>query len=399
MKIFGYEIFKPQEPLTQSTGTSFTNFGFSTPLMEIGKGNLSLPYVNRYYTANNIVRFGQDNLYPQILNQLYLTSGMLGTCLEYIANATIGGGYEWKDQTVNTAQKIDQLAFEKTNKFKKLAKSLTLDYIIHRRVTLIVQKRGGAVKFRRLDPSTIRNNSTNTMFVYSMDWSKGLVDTKEYKRWTPDCGDGESLYVYQDETPGQDVYPIPRYNSILNWAYQDGEQSFFHKANMQNSVFPSLVVRRPKEFQSVEEIKVFKEAITDKTGASNAGKILVLTGNGFDDTPELTSLPSNSNDKMFEGTAKELKENIAIALGLNPSIIGVKTGGQLGATTEIKDSYTIFEKNVVMPIRETMDEILNDLIEIAGIKNSIVINDFQIIDGVVTDTTDTKTFTYKPENK
>jgi len=397
MKIFGYELFKSQAPLTQNTTSSYTNFAFSTPLSPIGKGNLSLPYVNRYYTQNNIVRFGSDNLYPQVLNQLFLSSPVLGAILDYIANATIGGGYEWVDTKVGVAQKVDEMAFEKKNKFRKLTKAITLDYVIHRRVCVLIQKRSGAVKYKRLDPSTIRNNATNTVFVYSNDWSRGLVDNKEYKRWTPDCGDGEYLYVYQDETPGQDIYAIPRYNSALNWAYMDAEQSFFHKSNMQNSVFPSLVIRRPKEFQSVEEVNKFKIEIQDKTGASNAGKLLVLTGNGFDDTPELTSLPSNSNDKMFEGTAKELKESIAISLGINPAIIGVKVSGSLGATTEIKDSYAIFEKNVVKPTRETMEEILNDLIDIAGIKNTIIIKDFQIIDGIITETTDAQAFTFAPK--
>lgn len=386
MKLFGYTLFEKQEPLTQETGNSYTSFGFSTPLSPIGKANLSLPYINRYYTQNNIVRFGTDNLYPQLLNQLYLTSPTMGTCLEYTANAVIGGGYEWVDVNLNAEQKVTQLAFEKTNKFTKLVNHLTLDYVIHRRVTVIVKKRTNtAISLKRLDPSTIRNNSTNTAFVYSMDWSKGLVDTKEFKRWKPDCGPGEYLYVYQDETPGQDIYPLPRYNSILNWAFMDAEQSFFHKSNLQNSVFPSIVIRRPKEFQSVDEVTKFRETITDKTGASNAGKVLVLTGNGFDDTPELTSLPSNTNDKMFETTSKELKENISIALGINPSIIGIKVGGQLGNTTEIKDSYAIFEKNIVMPIRNTMTEILNELIDICGIKNTLTINEYQVINGVITE--------------
>jgi hypothetical protein len=395
MKLFGYEIFKSQEPLTQSTATSYTDYSFSTPLYEIGKGNLSLPYVNRYYTQNNIVRFGYDNLYPQTLVQLYLTSPFFGACIDYISNATIGGGYEWVDDKVSAEQKINQLTFEKINKFPKLSKALGLDYVIHRRVTVVVQKRSGAVKFKRLDPSTIRNNATNTGFVYSQDWSKGLVDTKDYKRWTPDCGDGEYLYVYQDETPGQDIYPLPRHNSVLNWAYMDAENSFFQKANMQNSVFPSLVIRRPKEFQSVEEVDKFKKSIIDKTGSSNAGKLLVLTGNGFDDVPQLDSLPTNSNDKMFETTGKEAKESIASGFSINPSIIGIKVAGSLGATTEIKDSYIIFEKNVVKPNRETMEEILNDLIDIAGVKNAIAIKDFQIIDGIIVDTT----VPTSPENK
>jgi hypothetical protein len=399
MKIFGKTFFEKQEPMTVETGSSYTNFAFSTPLSEVGKGNLSLPYVNKYYTQNNIVRFGQDNLYPQLLNQLYLTSPMLGTCINFLTNASIGGGYSWVDEKVSAQQKIDQLTFEKVNKFPKLAKLLDRDYIIHNRVTVIVQKRSGAVKLKRVDPSTIRNGADLRTFVYSADWSKGMVDMKEYKRWTPECGEGEWLYVYQDETPGQDVYPIPQYNSILNWAYLDGESAFFHKANIQNSVFPSLVIRRPKEFQSVAEVDKFKKEISGKTGASSAGKVLVLTGNGMDQVPTLDVVSANSNDKVFEGTAKELKESIAISMGINPSIMGVKTAGQLGATTEIKDSYAICEKNVVKPIRETMTEILNELVEICKIKNNIIINEYQIVDGIVTDTTDAKSFVFEPKNK
>jgi len=401
MKLFGFEIGRStpeQQPITQETGNSFSHFAFSTPFLKVGEGNLSMPYVNRFYTENNIVRFGQDNLYPQILNQLYFTSPIHGQCIEFITNSVIGGGYSWADDKVTAAQKVEQLAFEKSNKFKKLSRLLTRDYIIHRRVAVIVTKRGNkAVKLRRLDPSSIRNNINLEEFVYSNDWSRGMVNMKEYKRYHEGCGHVESLYVYQDNSPGQDVYPIPQYNSILNWAYLDGETAYFHKSNIQNSVFPSIVIRRPKEFDSIDEINSFKEGISSKTGAGNAGRVLVLTGNGMDDVPEFESVSTNSNDKVFEGTMKELKESIAIAHGINPSIMGVKTQGALGNTTEIKDSYTIYEKNVVMVLRETIEEILNDLVDIAAIPNTIVINNYQIVDNIIVDATETKTFTYEPK--
>jgi hypothetical protein len=67
--------------------------------------------------------------------------------------------------------------------------------------------------------------------------------------------------------------------------------------------------------------------------------------------------------------------------------MGVKVGGQLGATTEIQDSYKIFEKNIVSPERDTVQEILNDLIDIARIKNTIIINNYQIVDDVIVDVT------------
>ena len=40
-----------------------------------------------------------------------------------------------------------------------------------------------------------------------------------------------------------------------------------------------------------------------------------------------------------------------------------------------------------MPERETITEILNDLIDIARIKNTIVINNYQIVDDIVVDVT------------
>jgi capsid portal protein len=269
-----------------------------------------------------------------------------------------------------------------------LAKVITKDFVMHRRVTVEVTRRGDKiVKFRRLDPATIRNDAFMSKFVYSQDWSRGMIDVKEYVRYTYDCKEIVSLYVYQEETPGQDIYPLPTYNSVLNWAYLDGEQSYFHKSNIQNGIFPSLAIRRPKEFGSIDEVERFKTEISSKSGAANGGRVMVLTGNGFDDTPEIVSIASNANDKIFEGTEKAIKENVSIGHKLNPAIMGVKVGGQLGATTEIQDSYKIFEKNIVSPERDTVQEILNDLIDIARIKNTIIINNYQIVDDVIVDVT------------
>jgi hypothetical protein len=399
MKIFGREFFgkapEPQ-PLTQTTTSSYSSFAFSTPLFEIGDGNLSAPYVNKYYTQNNIVRFGSDNLYPQTLVQLYLQSAMLGICVDFTTNSVIGGGYEWVDENTTANQKIDELAFEKMNKTQKLAKLLVRDYIIHNRVTVVINKKSNIVKLKRLDPSTIRHSADLKTFIYSYDWSRGMVAIKEYKRWEDGCGDGEYLYVYQDETPGQDVYAIPRYNSILNWAFLDGEQAFFHKSNIQNSVFPSIVIRRPKDFQNAEEIAKFKDEISSKTGAKNAGRVMVLTGNGMDDVPEVVTISANNNDKLFESTSKEIKENISIAMGLNPSIMGVKTAGQLGNTEEIKTSFAIFEKNVVMPLREECEAFLNELFHICPlVKNSIKITNYRLIDDEIKPVAEPDMFFYR----
>lgn len=379
MKLFGFNITRetPVEP------TSSKHWAFSTPFLKIGTNNLSLPYINRWYTLQGIVQFGEDNLYPQTLNQLYYSSPIHSQCIDFLVNTTIGGGYEW-DEAATPQESVEIKTFEKANRFKKLAKLLTRDWVIHRRVCVVVEKiNSKTVKLRRLDPSTIRNKPMTNEYVYSTDWSRGMLETVTYKKWYSGCKEEKSLFVYEDNTPGQDIYPIPGYTSALNWAFLDGEISYFHKNNLQNSVFPSIVIRRPKDFSSIDEIEEFKTSIAGQKGASNAGKVLVLTGNGKDDVPEFQSVSPNANDKLFEVVATQVRENIAMAHGINPSIIGIKTEGSLGNSQELKTAYTIYEKNIVMPLRETMDDILNELVEIGGVKSNITIRDFQIVDNEI----------------
>ena len=105
--------------------------------------------------------------------------------------------------------------------------------------------------------------------------------------------------------------------------------------------------------------------------------------------PEFSSISANNNDTAFDSSGKECKDSICIAHGINPSLMGIKVAGSLGNTEEIKNSYVIFEKNVVIPFRNTMEEIFNDLVGIAGVKNTIKINNFQIIEGQIIDKTET----------
>lgn len=382
MKLFGFNISRTKEEKPESNPQTFSAF------VPIGKENLSLPYIDPMYTLNGITQFGADNLYPQKLNQLYFSSPIHSACIDFTVNAIIGGGYTWNNEKAPAQEIVDRLAFEKFNHFNKLSRLLTRDWLIHKRVTVEIVRRGkDVVKFRRVDPETIRNDQWLERFMYSSDWRRGYLNAREFIKYYDGCKDISTLYTFYDSSPGVNSYPLPSYNSALNWVQLDAEQAYFHKNNIQNAIFPSLAIRRPKEFQSIAEIEQFKREIADKTGAANAGKVIVLTGNGMDDVPEIVNIPTNDNSGIFDSTSKELKENISIAHKINPAIMGIKTGGQLGATTEIQDSYTIFEKNVVQPDRAVIEEILNELIHIAGVHDSITIKNYQIIEGQIIDKT------------
>jgi uncharacterized membrane protein len=63
--------------------------------------------------------------------------------------------------------------------------------------------------------------------------------------------------------------------------------------------------------------------------------------------------------------------------------MGVRTTGSLGSGSDIKQAYVIFEKNVVMPLREQVADIFNEILRIARINADFRINNFQIINETI----------------
>lgn len=384
MQIFGFNIGK-SNPIIQTVPLQGSANGkyntFSTPFAPVGKGNLSIPRVDRYYTQNGIVRFGEDNLYPQLLDQMFYTSPLHGAIIKFTVNAVFGLGFEWDVQPTSGKDKVELIQFERSVKLNKMIKELTSNYLIHRRMIVKVCKKGNKITFERIEPAKVRNNVYGKKYAVSSDWSRGMFEVTEYPKYTPTCGDGEYILEYADCTPGQDIYPIPSYNSILNWCYLDGEISSLQKAAIQNSAFPSIIVRNPKEFSTPEEVETFKAGLNSSKGTENAGKIMVLSGNSMDMVPEINQLTASTTDKQFEITSKEIKDQICFAHSINPAIMGIKVAGSLGNSEELKMSYAIFEKNVINELRQTITDLVNELIFIYGISNTINIKNQQIIDG------------------
>jgi capsid portal protein len=184
-------------------------------------------------------------------------------------------------------------------------------------------------------------------------------------------------------TLGQEWYPLPQYTSALNFAFLSGELSYFAKSNIQNSIFPSFAMMFPKRPQSEEEKSMIKHTIDRLKGAANAGKAVAFFANSADQLPKIESLPTNGNDKLFHEASALNTEQICFAHTIDPILMGVRTTGSLGGGADIKQAYVIFEKNVVMPLRTQVEEIVNELLEIAKIPGEYTINNFQIINETI----------------
>jgi capsid portal protein len=139
----------------------------------------------------------------------------------------------------------------------------------------------------------------------------------------------------------------------------------------------------PKRPQSEEEKNVLRRTIDKLKGAENAGKAVAFFANSPEQMPKIESLPTNSNDKLFQEASSLNTEQICFAHTIDPILMGVRTQGALGSGSDIKQAYVIFEKNVVKPLRQIVQDIFNELLHIAKVKGELVINNFQIINETI----------------
>lgn len=357
---------------------------FSTPFGKIGGGNLTLPYVNGRYQVAGYVPFGQDNLFPETLNQLYYMSPLHGAIVDFKVNAAIGAGYELKTDKLTPDEKLALYTFEKKMKLSKSVKAITKQLVMHHRVyfKLYFDEKGKVKTIENVSPEKVRINNKKNCYYLCDDWSS-RIDVEPVTPFHPLNTDKCQLWAYELPSIGQDYYPLPQYSSALNFAFLSGELSYFAKSNIQNSIFPSFAMMFPKRPQSEEEKKVLRDTIDRMKGAANAGKGVAFFANSQDQLPKIESIPTNQNDKLFHEASALNTEQICFAHTIDPILMGVRTTGSLGGGADIKQAYVIFEKNVVIPLREQVTEIFQELLNVCRLTAEFNIRNFQIINETI----------------
>lgn len=387
MKLFGFNLSRENSVKVEEVQGYKT---FSTPFLKVGKGNLSTPYIDARVLVNGYVRFGSDNLFPQLINQLYYTSPLHASIVDFKTNATIGGGFEvMKPKSITAIEEVDILTFIKRLDLKVVMPQMTKDIILHNRCyfKITFNQTKDVIKVEFVGAEKVRKDKYGENYSICYDWST-LIDVENIKPYKHDCQDRTQLYIYEAKCVGQDVYPLPSYTSAFNWAFLDGEMSYLQKSNIVNSIFPSFAMMFPKKPQTPEEMQGIKDTIEKGKGASEAGKALAFFANNKDQLPTIEAIPTSNNDNLFQVTTESIDSKICQAHIIDPILMGIRVSGKLGSGTDIKQAYTIFEKNDVMPRRSLVEDIINDLFDIAKLPCSIKLNNFQVINETIIEVED-----------
>jgi len=361
---------------------SVTGAQFAAPALPVIKEIRNKDYM--YY--------GEANLYPQKLIELYDSSAIHHTAAQAVKDGIFGEGIDLiGDEYINTdGETIDEI-FEK----------ITLDYTLFNGYALNVvwNREGTAIaEIYHLPFGNVRSGKKDeedevVEYYYSSDWSN-LRKYKEipYRAFDATDNKGENasqIYYCFNYTPGNDVYPLPSYVAATNDIVLDQKISRFHVNNISSGLAPSLFIKMRNGIPDPDARREIYKSIEETfAGEESAGRFfLSFTDN--DTAPEIEPIDAANSD-YYVTLETRISTRILTAWRItSPALLGISNGsGFSSVADEIKVAYAHFEGTVVEPKRKKITNSFGYILKLAGYNVRIQVIPNRIIEDAVEDLPD-----------
>ena len=337
-------------------------------------------YEERSYreTANKMgfVNYGDDNLFPQYLVDLFHSSATHNALSTTIAMMIFGEGFD--------ATTLDgRLAFDQWNLNDELRKAC-LDFKIQGGFALEVNwsiDRTTIANVSHLPFENIRSGFVNEdekveYYYYSKDWNDKREEPSEICTFDPERNiehPTQILYV-KPFSPGSFYYPKPDYVGSINYIELDKEIGVYHINNMKNGMSPSFSIHFKNGIPPQEERNRIRMDIERQlSGASNAGKFIVTYSDDPDRKPDFEPFQLSDAHNQYQFLSEEVTSKIMVGHRVtSPQMFGVAVPGKLGGGGELAEASELFEKNVIAPARQVVTEAVKTLLNAAGLDSQLV---------------------------
>lgn len=224
-----------------------------------------------------------------------------------------------------------------------------------------------------IDASRIASGKKNEFgeidcYYYSENWS----NTRQYpprkiEKYDPN-GEGvrQLMFIKYDDN-NMDYYALPNYYSALRWIKADALMAEYNLAAINNGFSPSIIFKFFKK-PSPEERRMNSEAIKQQHGgAKNAGKAIIFYADGKDLAPEVQTLDATNIDARLLQVSEQITQQIITAHRCHPQLLGIQVPGKLGYSSELLQSWEIFNNMVIKPERKLILDAFKEVLVYNGV--------------------------------
>jgi len=316
------------------------------------------------------VQYGDDNLFPQYLIDLYKSSATHNALCTSIAYMIFGDGVQ--ASTLDARLKIEEWGLQdevrKACLDLKIQGGFALEIVYSIDRTTVAKVRH--CPFENIRSGEVDENEEVQFFYYSKDWSDSRCEPELVRAFDPkDSREHpvQILYV-KPFSPGSYYYPKPDYIGSIDYIELDKEIGKYHINNIKNGLAPSFSIHFKNGVPSQEERRKIRNDIERQlAGATNAGKFIVTYSDSPDRKPDFEPFPLSDADKQYQFLSTEVSDKIMVGHRVvSSAMFGVKTAGQLGNTQELEIASELFDRQVIKPYQRIVKSALDSIFNAAG---------------------------------
>ena len=317
------------------------------------------------------ISFGEDNLYPNYILDLFLGSAINGALIKSIGAMIYGEGLEATNVDDNTDTKESYLRLTELlhNSDDDVLKDLAMDLKLFGGCYVNViwsRDRSKIAKMKHIPAQYIRSgkivDGEVDTYYYSSDWSKCKKQEHRpipYRAFSvEDRSSASQILMIRDKNPALFYGFAPDYVAATDYIQLDLEIAQFHLSNISNGMFPSMAINFANGVPSQEERRTIERQINQKFASSKAaGKILITFNDGKETAPEIVPIDSNGASESYQFLSKEVVNKVLSGHRVtSPILFGIRSeGGGLGNNAdELRDAYSLFNNTVVIPFQNTL---------------------------------------------
>jgi hypothetical protein len=322
------------------------------------------------------IDYGQNNLFPQHLINLYQNSPIHNALVNSIAYMIEGQG---TGTILDNA--LQGIAFD-----LKLQGAFVAEVIWSMDFTRVVQI--NHLPFENCRLAYDKEEDDITGIWYSKDWA----NTRS-KRGKPEFIPAFNPLIAQEQprqviyahgmSAGSVYYPKPDYFGALNYVELSYQMGLYHVNNILNGLFPSFIINFLNGIPQKEEREsIRREWETRLSGASNAGKFLMTFNEDPARAPQIESFPLSDADKQYQFLSEETAKQIMVGHRVvSPLIHGIRDTTGFGSNKdEMIVGLEIFNTQVIRPYQRIIEEVFTPILSDVNIEMNSVFEDGVAVD-------------------
>ena len=326
---------------------------------------ISLPTFKENKTKG-YTTFGEDNLYPQKLIDLYNKSPKHNAIVNQKSSYIAGESFEiYADDTLNKAKAFDKLrninAFEDYESFNT---KISQDFELFDGYYIEVIWNKAKTEIAELYHLPFQNvRLSKDCAYYSEDWGNSREAVVEYPLFNPTTRENKQVYAFKMYRAGQGKYPLPSYIGALKYIEIDVEIGNYYLSNIKNGFFAQTVIQMFKGQPTPEEMRIAKRRFKKNyqgAEAEESGGLIIMYNEQNEKPAEITNLQPSDFDKQFQQLNDQVQEEIFVGHRVStPVIFGIATPGTLGQRNEIIEGYELFQTSYIEPRQKIKDSSFN----------------------------------------